>query len=623
MRTRSRLLAGLAMVFAFSPAPKACADEPPRITILIATSSLPDTGDHHQYGPQMAFDGDPLTAWVEGIPGHGIGERLELALDREITIDAIAVMPGFFDARYHKTNNRVRTLNVRTESMAFALPFRDEMKRQRLRLSQPIKFKRISFEIADVHEGRDPDTCIAEIVFYRNRKKIELLPPAVPGLSVRPGMYIWTREEGYVFLRSDGSVLDIPEEVTERWMIKDGPLFSADGSIILYHEDGDLGLVGEVIVKADRATGFEPWSIFKGSSYTHPLAISGDNEKLLFSLDPGSETEKRKLCVVNLDGSGFEELQAFDQRTYVSARWLSDNRRIVYWYQNNSINFVHVLDTATGESIKVAEVEAQGRFRDLSPDNRLIFDAWADGEQEFWVDLESGITKHLGKTAATGEYLHWSPDSRYIAFSSKLSGNYDLYVMNADGSNRRRLTDRPSDIICAGWTDDGRNIVFQEYYPRYEGAETRSVLTIGKDGSDSAVLWDVAEVFDLMLIACPFLYAYDGAGYINLGEVLGNHRGKGLEKTGAMRIADRFVVSGKLKLRIAEERMEETFIDSVNLRAGSETLRLLRVRGELSEVDESYIRLLRGDTIDLEFDVPEHASSDLTLLTTGFYVPAR
>ncbi|GAH65755.1 unnamed protein product, partial [marine sediment metagenome] len=269
-------------------------------------------------------------------------------------------------------------------------------KRQRLRLSRPIKFKRISFEIAEVHEGRDPDTSIAEIVFYRNRKKIELLRPAESVLSVRPGLYIWTSEEGYVFLRSDGSVIDIPEPVTKRWMIKDGPLFSADGSIILYHDDGDMGPVGEVIIKADRGKDFEPWPIYKGSGYTHPLAISGDNEKLLFSLAPGSETENRKLCLINLDGSGFQELKAFDRRTYVSARWLSDNRRIVYWYQNNYINFVHVLDTATGKSTKVVEVQAQGRFSDLSFDKRLLFDAWTEGEQEFWVDLESGIIKRLG-----------------------------------------------------------------------------------------------------------------------------------------------------------------------------------------------------------------------------------
>ena len=89
------------------------------------------------------------------------------------------------------------------------------------------------------------------------------------------------------------------------------------------------------------------------------------------------------------------------------------------------------------------------------------------------------------------------------------------------------------------------------------------------------------------------------------------------------RIANRFVISGRLKLRIAEERMEETFVDSVALRAGSEILRPRFVPSELSAVDARYARLLRGDTIEIEFEVPAGSASDLTLLSTGFYVPVR
>jgi TolB protein len=34
----------------------------------------------------------------------------------------------------------------------------------------------------------------------------------------------------------------------------------------------------------------------------------------------------------------------------------------------------------------------------------------------------------------------WSPDGKTIVFPSGLENVYDLYVMNADGTNRRRLT---------------------------------------------------------------------------------------------------------------------------------------------------------------------------------------
>ena len=37
----------------------------------------------------------------------------------------------------------------------------------------------------------------------------------------------------------------------------------------------------------------------------------------------------------------------------------------------------------------------------------------------------------------------WSPDGRKIAFVSYRDGNDEIYVMNADGSNQRNLTNSP------------------------------------------------------------------------------------------------------------------------------------------------------------------------------------
>ena len=52
----------------------------------------------------------------------------------------------------------------------------------------------------------------------------------------------------------------------------------------------------------------------------------------------------------------------------------------------------------------------------------------------------------------------WSPDGRTIAFDSNRAGNYEIYVMNVDGSHQRRLTWNPGrrrpHLLVAGRADD-------------------------------------------------------------------------------------------------------------------------------------------------------------------------
>ncbi len=53
-----------------------------------------------------------------------------------------------------------------------------------------------------------------------------------------------------------------------------------------------------------------------------------------------------------------------------------------------------------------------------------------------------------------------SPDGGTIAYISKLSGNYDIWTMDGDGSNNVRLTDDPADELTPAWSPDGKSIIY-------------------------------------------------------------------------------------------------------------------------------------------------------------------
>ena len=53
-----------------------------------------------------------------------------------------------------------------------------------------------------------------------------------------------------------------------------------------------------------------------------------------------------------------------------------------------------------------------------------------------------------------------SPDGSTVAYISKLSGNYDIRTMDADGLNDVGLTDAPADEFELAWSPDGKSIVY-------------------------------------------------------------------------------------------------------------------------------------------------------------------
>jgi Tol biopolymer transport system component len=74
--------------------------------------------------------------------------------------------------------------------------------------------------------------------------------------------------------------------------------------------------------------------------------------------------------------------------------------------------------------------------------------------------INSDGTGRTPLTSANDWEPSWSPDGRYIAFASQRDGNPEIYLMNADGTNQRRLTHFDGDDWQAAWSPDSEKIAF-------------------------------------------------------------------------------------------------------------------------------------------------------------------
>ena len=118
-----------------------------------------------------------------------------------------------------------------------------------------------------------------------------------------------------------------------------------------------------------------------------------------------------------------------------------------------------------------------------SPDGlRIAFYSDRDGNSEIYVmDADGSNQRRLTDTAADEGYPSWSPDGKTIAFDSDRDGNFEIYVMNADGTVPRRLTSSPARDVSASWSPDGKQIAFMS--DRDGGFD---VYVMNADGSNPA-----------------------------------------------------------------------------------------------------------------------------------------
>jgi len=145
----------------------------------------------------------------------------------------------------------------------------------------------------------------------------------------------------------------------------------------------------------------------------------------------------------------------------------------------------------SASSANQSQSAQQGFHQDLawSPDGSKISFSWnGEGNFEIYVmQADGSAVTNVTHDAASDRYATWSPDGAKIAFASDRAGKdqVDIYVMGADGSNPIRLTHDPGPNSFPSWSKDGKKIAFmskrdghwQIYVMNADGSAQRKVTT--------------------------------------------------------------------------------------------------------------------------------------------------
>ena len=162
-------------------------------------------------------------------------------------------------------------------------------------------------------------------------------------------------------------------------------------------------------------------------------------------------------------------------RSYASspaAEWLASYSADGKWILFNS--------TRSGSSDLYRVRRSDGRIEQVTSDPRyeahahyfgrdgkLIFHRQTDGDNYDIVirDVRTGQERLIGATPAEEAYPAVSPDGRWIAFSAVTGSGAEphLFIMRADGSGRRQLTNDSAKDAYSAWAPNGRALHFVRF----------------------------------------------------------------------------------------------------------------------------------------------------------------
>ena len=144
------------------------------------------------------------------------------------------------------------------------------------------------------------------------------------------------------------------------------------------------------------------------------------------------------------DADGYNEHKIMESADPImSPAWSPDSRRIAYvsFEDNRSSIFVQTL--RTGNRVRVSNRPGVNGAPAFSPDGRklVVTLSDADGNLDIYtLDIATRQTRRITTHRAIDTEGSWSPDGRYIYFTSDRSGGPQVYRVSANGGSAERVT---------------------------------------------------------------------------------------------------------------------------------------------------------------------------------------
>lgn len=160
--------------------------------------------------------------------------------------------------------------------------------------------------------------------------------------------------------------------------------------------------------------------------------------------------------------SGEARRLTLDFTSYANLSLTADASTLVVTKQETTS---HIWLTPDGDASRAKQLTTGPDRRDgdpavnWTPDGKIVYDSTASGSRHPWImNADGSDQRQLTDGAYEDQGTHVSQDGRYIVFTSNRTDTYHVYRMDIDGNNLKQLTDGPGEI-GPRFSPDGRWVI--------------------------------------------------------------------------------------------------------------------------------------------------------------------
>lgn len=123
-------------------------------------------------------------------------------------------------------------------------------------------------------------------------------------------------------------------------------------------------------------------------------------------------------------------------------------------------------------------------YASFHPDGReLVYQSDALGRwQLFTINIDGSNPRRLIDSPGNDITPVYSPDAKHIAFVSERDGNREVYICDADGTNQRNISNNPAHDIHPSWSADSKRVLFSSNRNK-DDADDYDIYEMAIDGT--------------------------------------------------------------------------------------------------------------------------------------------